>query len=182
MDISFFNISISIIGSVITLCVLRVSILRLYIFRYYSDGVIIVLFHFIPRSNMHGVRSGRDRMIVGFTTTSAISAYHHWRYEFKSRSRRGVLDTTLCGKVNQWLATGRWFSPGTPVSPTNKTDRHNVTDILLKVTLNTINQTKPSNMYVQYKSNGIYHKFTKLTFKYLLMLLLFKWSSHVFFF
>jgi hypothetical protein len=64
MDISFFNISISIIGSVITLCVLRVSILRLYIFRYYSDGVIIVLFHFIPRSNMYGVRSGRDRMML----------------------------------------------------------------------------------------------------------------------
>ena len=24
----------------------------------------------------------------------------------------------------QWLATGQWFSPGTPVSSTNKTDRH----------------------------------------------------------
>jgi hypothetical protein len=24
--------------------------------------------------------------------------------------RRGVLDTTLCGKVCQWLANGRWFS------------------------------------------------------------------------
>jgi hypothetical protein len=26
--------------------------------------------------------------------------------------RRGVLDTTLCDKVCQWLATGWWFSPG----------------------------------------------------------------------
>ena len=25
--------------------------------------------------------------------------------------RRGVLDTTLCDKVGQWLAAGRWFSP-----------------------------------------------------------------------
>jgi hypothetical protein len=32
-----------------------------------------------------------------------------------------------------------WFSPGTPVSSTNKTDRHNITEILLKVALNTIN-------------------------------------------
>jgi hypothetical protein len=24
--------------------------------------------------------------------------------------------TTLCDKVSQWLATGRWFSPGPPVS------------------------------------------------------------------
>jgi hypothetical protein len=29
---------------------------------------------------------------------------------------RGVLDTTLCDKVCQWLATGQWFSPDTPVS------------------------------------------------------------------
>jgi hypothetical protein len=29
------------------------------------------------------------------------------------------------------------FSPGTPVSSTNKTDCHNITEILLKVALNT---------------------------------------------
>ena len=28
----------------------------------------------------------------------------------------GVLDTTLCDKVCQWLAAGLWFSLGTPVS------------------------------------------------------------------
>ena len=55
----------------------------------------------------------------------------------------GVLDTTFCDKVCQWLAAGRWFSPSIPVSSTNKTDRHNITDILLKVALNTMNQTKP---------------------------------------
>jgi hypothetical protein len=37
------------------------------------------------------------------------------------------------------------FSPGTPVSSNNKTDRHDITEILLKVTLNTINQTKPDS-------------------------------------
>jgi hypothetical protein len=40
--------------------------------------------------------------------------------------------------------TGRWFSPGTPVSYTNKTDRNDITEILLKVVLNAINQTKPN--------------------------------------
>jgi hypothetical protein len=51
--------------------------------------------------------------------------------------------TTLCDKVCQWLATGRWFSQGTLVSLTNKTDRHDIAEILLKVVLNTIkpNQT-----------------------------------------
>ena len=34
-------------------------------------------------------------------------------------------------------------SPGTPASFTNKTDRHDITEILLKVALNTINQAKP---------------------------------------
>jgi predicted O-linked N-acetylglucosamine transferase (SPINDLY family) len=31
--------------------------------------------------------------------------------------------------------TGRWFSPGPPVSSINKTDRHDITEILLKVAL-----------------------------------------------
>ena len=33
------------------------------------------------------------------------------------------------------------FSLGTPVSSTNKTDRHDITEILLNVALNTITQT-----------------------------------------
>ena len=41
--------------------------------------------------------------------------------------------------------TGQWFSPGTPVSFTNKTDCHDIAKIVLKVALNTINQpTKPN--------------------------------------
>ena len=43
---------------------------------------------------------------------------------------------------------GRWFSPGTPVSSTNKIDHHDITEIFLKVALNTINQTKPSSRIV----------------------------------
>jgi hypothetical protein len=52
--------------------------------------------------------------------------------------------TTLCDKVCQWQVS-RWFSPGTPFSFTNKTDRHDITEILLKVALNIIkpNQIKP---------------------------------------
>jgi len=39
------------------------------------------------------------------------------------------------------LATGQWFSLETPVSSTNKTDCHDITEILLKMALNTISQT-----------------------------------------
>jgi len=35
-------------------------------------------------------RRYRDRMVVGFTTTYAIGAYHHWCCWFESRSGRGV--------------------------------------------------------------------------------------------
>jgi hypothetical protein len=37
----------------------------------------------------------------------------------------------------------QWFSPGNPVFSINKTDRHDIAEILLKVALNTIN--KPTN-------------------------------------
>ena len=80
-------------------------------------------------------------MVVGFTTiyicNQCLSALTLWvRIPF----RRGVLRTTLWNKVGQWLAAGRWFSSGTPVSSTNKTDchGHGITEILLKVVLNTI--------------------------------------------
>ena len=35
----------------------------------------------------------------------------------------------------------RWFSPGTQVTSTNKTDRHDITEILLKMALDSINIT-----------------------------------------
>jgi hypothetical protein len=63
---------------------------------------------------------------LSHTCDSAISAYHYYSCEFEPRSWRDVLDTTLCNKVCQWLVTGRWFSPGIPVSSTNKTDHHDV--------------------------------------------------------
>jgi len=58
-------------------------------------------------------------------------------------------NTALCisnyyiSKVCQWLAAGQWFSPGTvfrfpPSMGTNKTDRHDITEILLKVALSTL--------------------------------------------
>ena len=53
--------------------------------------------------------------------------------------RQGVLDITSCDKVCQWLTKCRWYiSPYTPVSSTNKAARHYMTEILLKVALNTI--------------------------------------------
>jgi hypothetical protein len=91
-----------------------------------------------------------SKIIMACTLISLIYAPGSWIYNYlcnqcpsqlklcaKSRSWWGVLEpTTLCDKVCQWLATGRWFSP---VSSTNKTNRHDIAEILLKVALNTIN-------------------------------------------
>jgi len=52
--------------------------------------------------------------------------------------------TTLCDKFCQWLATGWCFSP---VSSTNKSDRYDITELLLKVALNTIKQTHILKIY-----------------------------------
>jgi uncharacterized membrane protein YjjP (DUF1212 family) len=43
------------------------------------------------------------------------------------------------------VSTDQWFSPGTLVSSTNKTDRHDITEILLKMVLNTINLLKSTS-------------------------------------
>jgi len=49
--------------------------------------------------------------------------------------------STLCDKVCQSLVADRWFTLGTPVSSTNKTDHHDITVILLKVALTAITLT-----------------------------------------
>ena len=77
---------------------------------------------------LFGGRRGCGRMVVGYTTTYAISA------EFEPRSWRGVLNTKLCDDC-------QWFSPGPPFSSSNETDRCNITEILLKVALNTLTLT-----------------------------------------
>ena len=64
------------------------------------------------------------------------------RCEFDSRSLRGVLDTTLCVNVFQWLVAHCWFSPCTPVFSIIKTYLHDITEILLKVALSNISTNK----------------------------------------
>jgi hypothetical protein len=58
---------------------------------------------------------GRDRMVVGFTTTYVISAYHHWCCELESRPGRGVQHYVI-KFVSYWRQVGGflrvlWFPP-----------------------------------------------------------------------
>jgi len=63
-------------------------------------------------------------MVVGFTTAYAIGSYRHWCCELESRSGRGVQHY-----VSDLQQVGG-ISPGPPISSTNKTDRHDITEIL----------------------------------------------------
>jgi hypothetical protein len=91
----------------------------------------------------NGGRSGRDRMVVGFTTTYAISSYYHWCCEFESQSGWGVQHYVI--KFVSDLRQVGGFLPSPAISTTNKTNRHDITEILLKVELNTIKQTNNYN-------------------------------------
>jgi hypothetical protein len=51
-------------------------------------------------------------------------------------------------KVYQLLARGQWFSLGTPASSTTKTGRHEIAEILLKVVLNTKNQSINQSIHI----------------------------------
>jgi hypothetical protein len=72
-------------------------------------------------------------------------------------------------KVCQWLVTCRWFSPSTLVSSTCKTDRHDITEILLKVALSTINQPTNQHTSVDFYC-CIFKSFTSSSFKLSIML------------
>ena len=96
--------------------------------------IMIMWYQSKMNATKQGGRHGRDYMVIGSTTTYAISAYHQC-CKFELRSGEVYFDTTLCDKVCQWLAASWWFFT---VSFTNETDRHDITEILLKVALNTI--------------------------------------------
>ena len=67
-------------------------------------------------------------MVFAMTNSYAFSAYQHWSCELKSRTCRGVINTILYDKVCQCLAEGLWFSSSTPISSSNYTDHHKITD------------------------------------------------------
>ena len=60
--------------------------------------------------------------------------------------------------------TGRWFSPGTPVSSTNKIDHHNKSEVLLKVTLSIIKRNETVLGYIKKKEILCQHSLINTNF------------------
>ena len=69
-------------------------------------------------------------------------SYGSWMQSVLITTKVVSFESRYSDKVCQWLATGQWFFRGTRVSSTNKTDHHDITEILLKVVLNTITLLK----------------------------------------
>ena len=125
----------------------------------FRNSVVFSVFHFITRNFFfkywgNNTITERDIIITERSVWPSWSwSYGGWIYNYlcnqylspltlwvRTILRRGVRETTIYDQVCQWLATDRWSSP---VSSTNKTNRHDETEILLKVVLNTIT-TYPS--------------------------------------
>ena len=85
-------------------------------------------------------------MLVGFTTTYMCMQSVPITTNVVSSNPAQARCTRYSITFFQWLAKGRKFSSGTPSSSTNKTDRHDIVEILLKVALNTINQPTNQNL------------------------------------
>ena len=94
-------------------------------------------------------------MVAGFTTTCAISAYHHQSCEFESRSGRGVQHYVIkfvsdLRQVGGFLLVLR-FPP-----PVKLTASHDIAYILLKVALTSTKQTnKQTHTYKDGELNTI---------------------------
>ena len=77
-------------------------------------------------------------MVVGFTATYAISDYHHSCCEFESRSGEvSSIQHYVIKFVSDLRQVGGLLGY-TGFPPTIKLDRHDITEILLNVALNTI--------------------------------------------
>ena len=55
------------------------------------------------------------------------------------------------------------FSPGTPVSSNNKTDRHDIAEILLKVTLDTLTLTQIVQLFFYFVEVTIFGTQDRIT-------------------
>jgi hypothetical protein len=103
-------------------------------FQWYSlSNQCLYCYHFLPFAQHE---SGTRKVSLGpWPNNTAVNLMS---LLVLKNTQLQLLYTTLCDKVCQWLAAGRWFSLSNLVSSTNKTEPHYITEILLKVALNTI--------------------------------------------
>ena len=117
----------------------------------------IYIFHFICCSCWRVCICNQLYYTIYFTLISIVFSRPSWSWSYGSWIYHYLCNPCLsslnlwvpiqlmatCTRYNSLSVTGRWFSLGPPVFSTNKTDRHDITEILLRVALKTTNQ--PTN-------------------------------------
>jgi hypothetical protein len=83
-------------------CYLKLS--RVSIVTFFIHKTLIYIPSYSPLKGMG--RRGCYGMVVGFTTTYAISVYHHWCCEFRSRPGRGVQHYVIKFVSDLWQVGG----------------------------------------------------------------------------
>jgi hypothetical protein len=73
-------------------------------------------------------RRGRDRMVIWFYNYLCNQSQSPLKFWGRIPHMSRWTCATLCDKVCQWLAIGRWFLPDTPDSSTNKTELNDITE------------------------------------------------------
>ena len=92
-------------------------------------------------------RRGRDRMVARFRTLPLQSVPITTKIVSSNSVHGKVYSMHHYKNFFNCQTAGRWFSPGTPVSSTNRTAHHDIAEILLKVALNTVNITLNCTLY-----------------------------------
>ena len=89
--------------------------------------------------------------------------------------------TAASDKAYQLLVHGRWFSPGTPASSTTKTGRHDIAEILLKVTLNPQKIYQSINQSINLENNfeGIINSLPRNSSFFSCISIVFQVSIHI---
>ena len=107
--------------------------------HYQHDVIDVIWILPVWNVNIRCYLSSYDSWIYNYICNQCLSPLKLWvRTPFIARRTW----YNIMWKVCYWHATCRWFSLGTPVSSTNKTDSHHIVEILLKVKLNSFSQTK----------------------------------------
>ena len=113
-------------------------------FRYQMAILIIslktIIYKVVNWDLIYHLSRGHAHMVVGFTTTYAIIAYHHWCCEFESRPGRGVQHYVI-----KFVSALRRAGGSLRVLY-----HHDISEILLKVALNITKQTNKQNGYLHF--------------------------------
>jgi hypothetical protein len=99
---------------------------------------VLICTYFLPRDNILEGHRVRIYMATGFMLIDdTICIYTYSGLLVQLLPDTIVLDTNTRDQICKYILTGPWFFVDAKVSSVYKTDPHDITEILLKVLLNT---------------------------------------------